>query len=334
MKIMATKWQLKGKSLDNMNILVTGGAGVIGSNLVKTIPGNIKVIDNLSSSNLESIGDQIEKRHINFIRGDIRDINLLQEISKGMDLIIHLAANADVRYYEGKETSDDIIINTVGTYNVMEVMRRNDIDYMIFSSSSSVYGLAEKIPTPETYGPLLPESLYAGSKLGAEGIISSFSSIFGFKSFIFRFANIVAPNYRTIGRNVIPDLILKLKENNQTLKILGNGKQRKSYLYVDDCIEGMIHLANVSKKDIDIFNLGNEDSISVDEIAEIIVKEMGVHDVKYNYTGGERGWVGDIPTTILDINKAIKLGWKPSMNSAEAVRKSARTIIEGMKESN
>lgn len=327
---MILRNEIRGKKLEEMNILVTGGAGVIGSNLVRKIPGKITVLDNLSSSSIESIRDLIDEEIILFKKGDVRDLPLLESISKGSDLVIHLAANADVRYYPGKETGDDILNNTLGTYNVMEAMRKNDIKYLIFSSSSSIYGMAEKIPTPEKYGPLVPESLYAGSKMGAEGIISSFSSTFGLSSYIFRFANIVASNYRTIGRNVIPDLILKLTKNKESLQILGDGKQRKSYLYVDDCIDGMIHLSDASPRDIDIFNLGNKDSITVDDIAKIIIDEMGLEGVEFEYTGGKRGWIGDVPTTILDIEKALSLGWEPSLNSAEAVRKSAKAIIKGL----
>lgn len=327
---MDVKYEIKGREMEDMNILVTGGAGVIGINLIKNIPGNVTVIDNLSSSRPEDVEVLIRERRVSFVKMDIRDLEALKKVSKGMDLVIHLAANADVRYYDGKETGDDFVINATGTYNIVEAMRKNDINSLIFSSSSSVYGLAEKIPTPESYGPLLPESLYAGSKLAAEGIITSFSSIFGFNSWIFRFANIVAPNYRTVGRNVIPDLILKLKESGSPLEILGNGRQRKSYLYVDDCIRGMIHLSNASPRSIDIFNLGNRDSTTVDEIARIVVEEMRMENVEFKYTGGNKGWTGDIPTTILDIQKAIDLGWEPTFSSVDAVRKSARMIINGM----
>jgi len=328
---MVSNYALKGSKLEDMNILVTGGAGVIGSNLIKKIPGKITVLDNLSSSTIENIADLVSDKKIEFVKGDILDNELVMKVSKGKNLIIHLAANADVRYYEGKETDDDLKTNTIGTYNVMEAMRKNDVNNIIFSSSSSVYGFASKIPTPETYGPLLPESLYAGSKMGAEGIISSFANIFGMNAWIFRFANIVAPNYRNIGRNVIPDLILKLMKNRGSLEILGNGKQRKSYLYVDDCIDGMFHLSNASNKNIDVFNLGNDDSITVDEIANIIVKEMGVKGVKLKHTGGEKGWIGDVPITILDITKALGMGWKPSINSAESVTKSTREILKSIR---
>ncbi|MGC9108601.1 MAG: NAD-dependent epimerase/dehydratase family protein, partial [Infirmifilum sp.] len=267
-----------------------------------------------------------------FIKGDVEDLNLVNEAMRDKDVVFHLAANADVRYYEGKPTDLDLRVNTVGTYNVLEAMRRNDVEIIIFTSSSSVYGYAEQIPTPETYGPLIPESLYAASKLAAEGLIAAFSKMFGFRAYIYRLANIVAPTYRKVGRNVVPDFILKLLKDPHNLEILGNGKQEKSYLYVDDCIDGMVYLSDRSPRDVDVFNLGNIDSITVDQIASIVVEEMGLKEVKFHYTGEDRGWRGDVPKTVPDIGKALSLGWRPSLNSAEAVRKSAREIIRGMKE--
>ncbi len=325
------QYKIKGKNLEDLNILVTGGAGVIGSAIVKRLPGKITVLDNLSSSTTDNIKELINEGKINFIKGDIENFEAVNEASKGKDIIFHLAANADIRYNESKPTNIDLKVNTVGTYNVLEAMRKNDVDLIVFTSSSSVYGYAEKIPTPETYGPLFPESLYAASKLGAESFISAFSKMFGFSAYIFRLANIVAPAYRSIGKNVIPDLIFKLLKDPNNLQILGNGKQEKSYLYVDDCIDGMIYLSDRSPKDLDVFNLGNVDSITVDKIARIIVEEMGLKEVKFHYTGGERGWKGDVPKTVLDISKALSFGWKPTLNSAEAVRKSAREIIKRIK---
>ncbi|MGC8558331.1 MAG: NAD-dependent epimerase/dehydratase family protein [Nitrososphaeria archaeon] len=325
------QFQIKGKKLEDLNILVTGGAGVIGNSLVKRIPGKITVLDNLSSSDISSIEELINEKKIEFIKGDVENFEVVNGAVKGKDLIFHLAANGDVRYDESKPTDLDLKSNTIGTYNIVEAMRKNDVQTVIFASSSSVYGYAEQIPTPETYGPLIPESLYAASKLAAEGLISAFSKMFGFNAFIYRLANIVAPTYRKIGRNVIPDFVFKLIKNQSNLEILGNGKQEKSYLYVDDCIDGMIYLSDRSPKDVDIFNLGNTDSISVDEIAKIIAEEMGLNGVNFNHTGGERGWKGDVPKTILDISKALSLGWKPRLNSAEAVRKSAKEIIRSIK---
>ncbi len=318
--------------IEDMNVLVTGGAGVIGSSLVRRIPGSITVLDDLSSGSYNAISDLAEPGRIEFIRGDVRDQETVFRILRDKDLVIHLAANADVRYTSEKGTDLDLNTNVIGTYNILEGMRKNDVQRLIFSSSSSVYGYAGIIPTPETYGPLIPESLYAGSKLAAEGTIMSFAKMFDLSSWIFRFANIVAPSYRSIGKNVIPDLILKLRKDKNHLEILGDGNQEKSYLYVTDCIDGMLYLSSRSKKNVDVFNLGNEDSTTVKEIAKVIVEEMGLKDVEFLYTGGSRGWKGDVSKTILDITKARKMGWNPVLNSAQAVRESARNIISQLQE--
>ncbi|MCL4448023.1 MAG: NAD-dependent epimerase/dehydratase family protein [Thermoplasmatales archaeon] len=314
----------------DINILVTGGAGVIGSSLVKKLSGQITVTDNLSSSSSDPIADLIASNKVKFVRGDVRNLRLMKELTKDIDLVVHLAANGDVRYSPEKGTKLDTMVNTVGTFNVLEAMRVNDVKKIIFSSSSSVYGRASQIPTPETYGPLIPESLYASSKIGAEALILSFSKMFSFKAYIFRFANIVSSNFRKVGRNVIPDFVMKLKDNPKTLEVLGNGHQKKSYLYVDDCINGMLYASAKSRRDIDIFNLANIDSIEVKEIAKIVIEEMGLVNTRIKYTGGEAGWLGDVPISILDIKKVTELGWTPKLNSMEAVRKSARGIIRSI----
>ncbi len=323
---------MRGEKLSDIRILVTGGAGVIGSSLVRQTPGHITVVDNLSSSSYDSIRDLVESRKVEFVKGDVRNLELVNKAVKDKDLVIHLAASADVRYYEGKDTDEDLMTNAIGTYNVLESMRKNDVGKLMFSSSSSVYGYANQIPTPETYGPLIPESLYAASKLASEALIMSFSNMFDQKAWIFRFANIVAPRFRSIGRNVIPDLIMKLRDNPNKLQVLGDGTQEKSYLYVDDCIEGMFYLSDKSKNERDIFNLGNRDSITVHSIAKVIVEEMGLEKVEFRYTGGKSGWRGDVPKTILDISKASALGWSPKMDSEGSVRKSAKMIIKRLRE--
>jgi UDP-glucose 4-epimerase len=311
------------------NCLVTGGAGVIGSFLVKNLAHdcNVNVIDDLSSGEMSHISELVNKSSIRFKKGSVTSPDDLIETMKGVDTVFHLAANGDVRYRPDKPNDMDLNINTIGTYNVLEAMRKMDVPNLIFSSTSSVYGLASKVPTSEDYGPLFPESLYGSSKLAAEGLISAYSSLYGIKASIFRFANIVAPISRTIGKNVIPDFIDKLKATPGKLLILGDGNQRKSYLYVDDCIDGMLFLSGKQTRSVDLFNLGTVDTITVNEIADIIMEEMNLTSAKREYTGGKIGWKGDVPLTFLDISKAKKMGWAPKHNSAESVRLSARGLL-------
>lgn len=313
------------------NCLVSGGAGVIGSFLVKRLlPNcNVSVLDDLSSGEMSHISDLVSKSRIKFKKGSVTSYADVKESIGGSDTVFHLAANGDVRYRPDKPNDMDFNINTVGTYNVLEAMRKLDIPNIIFSSTSSVYGLASKVPTSEDYGPLFPESLYGSSKLAAEGMISAYSSLYGIKASIFRFANIVAPISRKIGKNVIPDFIDKLKASPNKLLILGDGNQRKSYLYVDDCIEGMLFLSEKQTGKVDLFNLGTVDTITVNGIADIIMEEMHLTSASREYTGGNIGWKGDVPLTFLDISKAKKLGWVPKHNSAESVRLSARGLLQG-----
>jgi UDP-glucose 4-epimerase len=311
--------------------LVTGGAGVIGSFLVKRLllDSTVNVIDDLSSGELSHLDDVLGGQNIKFKKGTVTNQNDLLEMMRGTDTVFHLAANGDVRYRPDKPNDMDLNINTIGTYNVLEGMRKLDISNLIFSSTSSVYGLADIIPTPESYGPLYPESLYGSSKLAAEGLISAYSSLYGIKASIFRFANIVAPITRTIGKNVIPDFIDKLRATPDKLLILGDGNQRKSYLYVEDCIDGMLYLYRKQTRKVDLFNLGTVDTITVNEIADIIMAEMKLTNAKKEYTGGKIGWKGDVPLTFLDISKSKKFGWSPKHNSAESVRLSARGLLAG-----
>lgn len=314
------------------NTLVTGGCGVIGGFLVRRLlqEERVTILDDLSSGQLSHISDIRENSGLKFIKGSVTDLETTVENMRGIKKVYHLAANGDVRYRPEKSTRMDFDVNSLGTYNVLESMRRLDVPEIVFSSTSSVYGIADLIPTPESYGPLFPESLYGASKLAAESMISSFSSLYGIKASIYRFANIVAPVSRTIGKNVVPDFIDKLRTDNRILHILGDGYQRKSYLYVEDCVDGMIYLSQKQKRKVDILNLGNDDAITVNEIADIIIHEMNLKNVAKEYTGGKVGWKGDIPLTFLDITKSKSLGWTPKHNSAESVRLSAHALINNI----
>ena len=197
---------------------------------------------------------------------------------------------------------------------------------IVFSSSSTVYGETPPIPLSEDYGPLLPISVYGAAKLASEGLISSFCHTFDMQAWIFRFANVVGSR---CTHGVIFDFINKLRKNPEELEILGDGRQRKSYLYVSDCVDGMLFGFENAKDQINLFNLGSDGATEVNRIAEMVVDEMKLGDIKFKYTGGKRGWKGDVPRFQFDISKIKKLGWKPKYNSDEAVRKAIRDLISG-----
>ncbi|MDG7000888.1 MAG: NAD-dependent epimerase/dehydratase family protein [Nitrososphaerota archaeon] len=315
------------------HVVVTGGAGVIGSAMVKRLlpDSAITIIDDLSSGTLDHLSEAANHPHFNFIKGNISKIKEVAPLMKNAKVVYHFAANADVRFRPDQPTDLDLKSGTVGTYNILEEMRRNDVEEIVFSSSSAVYGEPDVKPTPESYGPLMPESLYGASKLACEGLISAFSATYGLKAWIYRFANIVGSESRTTGKNVIPDFIGKLRQNKDELVILGDGAQTKSYLHIDDCIEGMLALMRREGM-VNIYNLGSKDTITVREIADIVVDEMHLKDVKYSFTGGKKGWKGDIPYMHLDTTKATNSGWSAKRNSAQAVRLSARSLIRAARE--
>jgi UDP-glucose 4-epimerase len=310
-----------------MKHFVTGGAGFIGSHVVdRLLTGKddfVTVYDNLSSGKEEFIAHHKGKKNFKFVKGDLLDPKALGEAIKGHDMVHHLAANPDIRL--GTANPDmDLKQGTVATFNLLEAMRLNGPKKLAFSSSSVVYGEAARIPTPEDYGPLVPISLYAAAKLGAEGLITAYCSTFEMQSWIFRFANVIGAR-STHG--VIFDFVAKLRKNPKELEILGNGQQRKAYLLVDDCVDAMFYIVGHAKDPVNIYNLGCEDQVQVTRIAEIIRDEMGLHDAKFRFTGGERGWKGDVRAMLLSIDKLKKLGWKPSSTSDGAVKVAVKLAV-------
>jgi UDP-glucose 4-epimerase len=319
----------EGFSMSTKNrILVTGGAGFIGSYLVDRLieKGNIiAVFDNLSSGKIGFIEKHLENPNFTLIKGDLLDQKEIERGCRDVDFVFHVAANPDVRLGTS-DTKVHFDQNILATYNLLEAMRKNSVKKIAFTSTSTIYGEAHIMPTPENYGPLIPISLYGASKLACEALITSYSHTFDIQAWIFRFANIVGPR-STHG--IIVDFIKKLRENPTQLEILGDGKQEKSYLHVSECVDAIFYAIEESKKDVNIFNIGSEDTISATRIGEMIIEEMRLSDVRFTYTGGNRGWKGDVPRMRLDIGELKAIGWKPVYTSERSVRETARALIKG-----
>ncbi|MFB6204583.1 MAG: NAD-dependent epimerase/dehydratase family protein [Candidatus Nanohaloarchaea archaeon] len=293
-----------------MRIAVTGGAGFIGSRLTESLldEHEVVIIDNLSSGRRENVPGRAE-----LVETDIKKGLHLEDV----DAVFHLAANPKVNTFpDDRETDFDE--NLVGTKKVLEAAVEADIESLVFASSSVVYGENAEIPTPESHEKE-PISMYGATKVGGEQMCRVYAHTFDFELSIVRLANIVGERNR---KGVIYDFVNKLKEDPEELEILGNGKQRKSYLHVDDTVEGIL----AAWKNPGVYNIGNEDSTSVDEIADIVSEEMGLSP-EYSYTGGEKGWTGDVPEMRLEIEKLKNTGWTPSIGSNEAVRKTVRELL-------
>ena len=313
-----------------MKCFVTGGSGFIGSNLVDILAANnsnnVTVIDNLKTGKIEFLQRLIKEKKIEFIKDDIKNKNAY--FNNSYDIVFHLAANADVR---GGVTNTivDLEENVIGTHTLLEFMRKKDIKNLVFASSSAIYGEHEVIPTPESVSNIKPISHYGASKLAAEAFVSSFCHTYGMKAWMFRFANVIG---RRSTHGVIPDFVEKLKKDSHNLEILGDGNQEKSFFDVGDCVNGMIEVYENDKNiTIEAYNLANNKTIKVKDLAKIVVDEMNLKNVNYKFTGGDRGWVGDVPVTILSIEKVKKLGWIPKVTNEEAIRRTVRYLLEGEK---
>ncbi|OYR41996.1 UDP-glucose 4-epimerase [Halorubrum sp. Ib24] len=305
--------------LDDSTVLVTGGAGLVGSHLAARLldrGATVRVADDLSKGDRDRVPDGAD-----FIEADLTEPGDVAEAVTGdLDTVFHFAAYTDTNYDDDRELFED---NTAMTYNVLERMHEVDVDRLAFTSSSTVYGEAPR-PTPEDHGPLEPISIYGSSKLADEALISTHAHSYGVQSWVFRFANIVGPHQRG---NVIPDFIQKLDDDPTSLEILGDGRQEKSYMHVSECVDAIQYDVERADEDLNVYNLGTRTTTSVTDIADIVADELGV-DPDYAYTGGDRGWTGDVPKMRLSIERLVDLGWEPSIESDEAVRRSARELID------
>lgn len=313
-----------------MKVAVTGCAGFIGSHLVdELLRRGVEVVglDNFSSGSMSNLAKAREDEDFTLIEGDILSEKDLDEMTDGVDTIYHLAANPDVRAGVS-DTQTHFNQNIVGTYNVLEMMRRKKVGTISFTSTSTIYGEAKEIPTPEDYGPLMPISLYGASKLACEALISSYSSVFEFKALMFRFANVVG---RRSGHGVIHDFIAKLEKDPARLEILGVAPGTvKSYCHVQDCIDAMLGSEKRCSEQVGVYNIGSADTLDVKSIADIVTDEMGLGKIRYEWTGGVdggRGWIGDVKRMQLSIKKIVSEGWKPEMNSADAVRMAVKELL-------
>jgi len=311
--------------MKDMVVIVTGGAGFIGSHLVDALVEDgeeVIVIDNLSTGDLENIRVHVDSGAIRFIQADLLGDGW-QESFAGADRVYHIAADPDVR---ASASNPEHVYeqNVTAMIRVLGAMYRNDVSEIVFTSTSTVYGEAEVIPTPEEYTPMEPISIYGGSKLACEAMISAYAHTYGMKSWVFRFANIIG---QRSNHGVIWDFIHKLLENPNELEILGDGKQIKSYFSVGACVEGVLFAVAHSDSTFNCFNIGSDDWIDVTSLAEIVVDEMGLSDVEFSYTGGDRGWVGDVPRMQLSVAKLKALGWHPGTGSAESVRDATRALL-------
>lgn len=302
-----------------MHYFITGCAGFIGSSLVDRLleMGNeVTGYDNFSTGQEDFIAAALQNPNFQLIRADVLDLSALTEAMRGADFVFHFAANADVRF--GTEhPRRDLEQNTIATYNVLEAMRANDVKRIAFSSTGSVYGEAKMIPTPEDAPFPVQTSLYGASKLAGEGLIAAYCEGFGFTGYIFRFVSILGERY-THGH--VFDFYKKLLENSNELPVLGNGKQRKSYLYIQDCIDAMLYVVEKAQEKVNIYNLGTDEYCEVNNSIGWICGHLGVNPER-KYSGGERGWIGDNPFIFLDTAKVRALGWKPKLTIQQGIIK-------------
>lgn len=310
-----------------MKILITGGAGFIGSHLcdylLKEESNEIVVLDNLSLGRESNISHLFKNQKFEFIKGDILDGSLLDDLfmSNNFDIVFHLAANSDIAQSFHNPTVDKD--NTfMTTYELLNRMKKYEVKKIVFASTSAIYGDTSDV-LHENYGPLKPVSHYGAGKLASESFISSFVENYGIQAWIVRFPNVVGER---ATHGVIFDFIKKLKNDDSRLEVLGNGEQFKPYVYVKDLVEAILFVWNNSHEKLNVYNLGVDSRTKVKEIAQMVIEEMNIN-AKIEFTGGNRGWVGDVPEFNYDLSKINSLGWEAKNSSNEAVKKAIRYIL-------
>jgi UDP-glucose 4-epimerase len=300
---------------------VTGGCGFIGSHLVRRLVADgwaVRVLDNLSVGTAQAVSGF---DRATLIEGDIRDEAAVTAAVNGCEVVFHFAAPTDVRAAL-ENPRHDIDHGVLGTQTVLEGMRRHEVNRLVFASSSCVYGSGLNQPVSEAMGPLLPDSIYGAGKLAAEGLIAAYCGTFGIQSWMFRFPNVVGPG---VTHGVIFDFVRRLAQDPTHLRIYGDGTQTKTYLRVEDCVSGIFSLIDRTSSDVNVLNVTTRGATSVRRIAELVVEALELGRIEFQFTGGDRGWAGDVPIIRLDPSRAAALGWTAQLDSEEAVR---RTIME------
>jgi UDP-glucose 4-epimerase len=314
----------------NVKYFITGGAGFVGSHMVDRLLTNknneVVVLDNFCSGQRSYLSHHVNDLRLQIIAGDMLDLDAVKEAVRGCDFVFHFAANADIAK-SMIQTDLDLQQTVISTYNLVEAMRLNGVPKIAYSSGSGIYGDVGLTETAENFGPLLPVSMYGASKLGAEGIISAFCHMFDMQAWIYRFANVVGGR-QTHGVGF--DFIRKLREDNIRLEILGDGNQSKSYIHVSDVVDAMLYVIEKVDDPVNVFNVATGDYITVNDIARFVVEEMGLSNIRFEYTGGSRGWKGDVPVVRFDLRKIHTLGWQAQHNSEQAFRRSIREMLEYM----
>jgi UDP-glucose 4-epimerase len=307
------------RAADVKRVCITGGAGFIGSNLADRLSGRgveVVILDDFRIGRHEFLADVLARPNATLVEGDVLDATALEHAMVGCDWVFHLQANADVRW--GLEhPRQDLEQNTIATSNVLEAMRAFGVRQIAFSSTGSIYGEPQVFPTPEDAPFPLQTSLYGASKLAGEGLIAAYAAGYGFTGVIFRFVSILGERY-THGH--VFDFYRALKRDPARLRVLGDGRQEKSYLYVQDCISGILTAVehNEGVQGAHVYNLGTDETVVIDDSVAVITEYMGLSP-EIEYTGGRRGWVGDSPLIHLDTARIRSLGWDPQLTIREAI---------------
>jgi UDP-glucose 4-epimerase len=313
---------------------VTGGAGFIGAHLVNrlmdTTSSPVTVFDNFSTGRKWAFGDRLNDPRLVIVEGDTRDQATLTRVIAGHDVVYHFASNSDIAK-AATEPAIDFLNGTLLTHNVLEAMRETGVKRILFTSGSGVYGDVPPVPIPEEYSKTLPISTYGACKLASESMISAYCHMFEITGTVFRFANVVGP-HQTHG--VAYDFMRRLAKDPTRLKIFGDGQQTKPYIHVNDVMAALQFMQEHQTVGYDVFNVGTNDSLTVQDVADIVVERMGLTNVRYDFTGGARGWKADVPVYKLDSRKIRDRGWSSQRNSRDAVTAAVDSMLQDLKAGN